>query len=401
MKIMIINSFYAPDIRGGAEYSVKKLAETLKSKGYEVRVLCNGNNVEEIIDGVEVVRLKTFGLHNQVDIHAIPRWKRLLCHLVEIWNIGNEKKLSHAIDDFKPDVINTNNLYGITPIVWRIAKKKKIRLVHTIRDYYLMCPLVAMSCKKTKGKKCASPMVSCLLHRDMNRLHSRYVDCVTAPSNLTLGVLTNDGFFKNSEKKVIPNATDYDEKKVAAILEQKRKIAKDKKNVSFVYLGTLSEQKGIRWMINSFNSMKSLNAELYIAGKGDLQDYVIEETQKNKRIKFVGFLSEQKVSELLIKSDVLICPSLWEEPFGRVVLDAYKHALPVICSNMGALPELVEDGKTGFVVEARNQEKMVEKMEYYANDRKSILQQAECGTKELCHYTLNHQVLEFEKVYWE
>lgn len=57
--LLIINSFYAPDIRGGAEYSVKKLAEGLQSKGHTVRVLCLGDfNTEEIIDGIEVVRFK-------------------------------------------------------------------------------------------------------------------------------------------------------------------------------------------------------------------------------------------------------------------------------------------------------------------------------------------------------
>ena len=45
---------------------------------------------------------------------------------------------------------------------------------------------------------------------------------------------------------------------------------------------------------------------------------------------------------ILKECDVLLCPSQWQEPFGRVVLDAYKHAMPVICSDQGALPSLVD-----------------------------------------------------------
>lgn len=398
MKIMIINSFYAPDILGGAEYSVKKLAEGLTARGHSVRVLCTGNDVRETVDGVDVVRLKTAGLHNESDISAVPRWKRLLSHLVDIWNVGNAGMLAREIDEFKPDVINTNNLYGITPIVWKIAKKKKIRLVHTIRDYYLMCPLVAMSCKKTGGEKCKKPMLSCSFHRNMNRLHSKFVDCVTAPSALTLNVLTENGFFKNSAKVVVPNATDYDEDAVRAMLEERKNKLKDKDRVRFVYLGTLSEQKGIRWMMDSFNHLTE-GAELYIAGKGDLQSYVEQEAEKNHSIHYVGFLSEQEVSELLAESDVLICPSLWEEPFGRVVLDAYKHAMPVISSNMGALPELVKDGTTGFVARADNRRELAEKMEAYVNSPSAILRHAERAVNELCHYTIEHQLAEFEKCY--
>lgn len=400
MRILLINSFYAPDIRGGAEYSVKKLAEGLKNKGHTVRVLCTGDSYrEEVIDGVEIIRFRPYGTHKEKNIHDVPRWRRLLGHLLDIWNIGNLNRLSYEIDQFAPDIINTNNLYGITPIVWKIAKKKNIRLIHTIRDYYLMCPLVAMSCKKTNGEKCVHPGYGCQLHRNLNRIHSKYVDCVTAPSALTLNVLVNDGFFKNSEKKVIANATDFDIDTVKKTLSARAAEIDKRPNVSFVYLGTLSEQKGIRWMIDSFKAINSKTCKLYVAGKGDLQDYVIEETKKDNRIEFVGFLNEQQVSQLLQSADVLLCPSLWEEPFGRVVLDAYKNAMPVICSNMGALPELVEDEHTGFVVEAKNLEQFKNRMMYYIEDKKRIIQQAENGVNQLEKYTIEHQLDEFEIIY--
>ena len=73
--------------------------------------------------------------------------------------------------------------------------------------------------------------------------------------------------------------------------------------------------------------------------------------------------------------------------------------MPVICSNMGALPELVEDGKTGFVVEARNLEQFKDRMTYYINDKKRIVQQAENGVNRLEKYTIEHQLNEFEIVY--
>ena len=60
MRIMIVNAYYAPDIRGGAEYSVKKLAEGLTKKGHTVRVLCTSDSdIHENIDGVDVVRIRT------------------------------------------------------------------------------------------------------------------------------------------------------------------------------------------------------------------------------------------------------------------------------------------------------------------------------------------------------
>ncbi len=152
-------------------------------------------------------------------------------------------------------------------------------------------------------------------------------------------------------------------------------------------------------MIDTFRSIENKTCKLYIAGKGDLEDYVAAETSKDNRIEFVGFLNEQQVSQLLQSTDVLLCPSLWEEPFGRVVLDAYKHAMPVICSNMGALTELVEDRKSGFVVEARNCEQLKNRMMYYIEDKNRIIQQAVNSVNQLEKYTIDHQLDEFEKVY--
>ncbi|NGY75613.1 glycosyltransferase family 4 protein [Bacillus megaterium] len=62
-------------------------------------------------------------------------------------------------------------------------------------------------------------------------------------------------------------------------------------------------------------------------------------------------LKEEELSRLLLQSDCLIAPSKWEEPFGRVVLDAYKHLIPVIVSNKGGLPEIVKHMETGLVIE--------------------------------------------------
>lgn len=73
--------------------------------------------------------------------------------------------------------------------------------------------------------------------------------------------------------------------------------------------------------------------------------------------------------------------------------------MPVICSNMGALPELVVDGKTGFVVEARNLEQFKNRMTYYIEDKNQIIKQAENGVNQLERYTIEHQLNEFEIVY--
>lgn len=401
MKIMIVHSYYWPEIYGGAEYSVKKLAETLQSLGHTVRILCSGNqNSIEFIDGVEVQRLKLNTLFRAKDVSTVPRWKRLLSHLISIWNYANVGTIDQVIKDFKPDVIHSNCLYEFSPIVWKVARKNSVRVIHTLRDYHLMCPLVAMSCKYTEGKKCISPRMSCRLHRTENRRHSCYVDCVTAPSKCTLDLLLKEGFFKKSDKKVIPNAINYDIDAARKTLDLRMRELHTRKTIRFVYLGGLTEQKGIRWMINAFQMIpKVKDVEITIAGKGLLQDYVEAEANKDSRIRYVGFLNETQVTELLHNSDVLLCPSLWDEPFGRVVLDAYKNGLPVISSNRGALPELVKNMKTGLVVEGGNIEDLCSAMQQFVENRSLITIYGKNAIEELSKYSLYSQAKAFEQVY--
>ena len=234
------------------------------------------------------------------------------------------------------------------------------------------------------------------MHRAINRVKAKFVDVVTAPSSVTLNLLIKNQFFTSSEKKVVPNATEFDASEINKLLARRKNA--EAHTLKFVYLGTLSKPKGIQWMISSFNDL-SQKAELYIAGKGRLHDYVEEQAKNNKKIHFVGFLNETQVDELLKECDVLLCPSQWQEPFGRVVLDAYKHAMPVICSDQGALPSLVDDGKTGFVIESGNQPALTAAMQHYIEAVDDICKHAAMGVEKLNLYSLENQARAFCEIY--
>ena len=125
MRIMVINTYYYPEIVGGAEYSVKKLSEKLVQEGHTVRVLCTGKeNSKEIIDGVEVVRIKDGVVVKTADAPNANACVKLHRWLQELWCVANKGILEREIDDFNPEVIHTNGLYDISPIVWKIAKQR-------------------------------------------------------------------------------------------------------------------------------------------------------------------------------------------------------------------------------------------------------------------------------------
>lgn len=390
MNILIVNTYYYPEIVGGAEYSVKKLAEQLIKMGHCVTVFCTGDyDFEEDCFGVHIIRRKTKHVFRVIHGVGKGKWISLYRNFQDIWNNKNSSIIEEVINLVHPDIIHTNGLYDISPIVWKIAKKHSIRVIHTLRDYMMHCPIVSFICSGDR-KKCPDRLRKhiCSIHRFFNKLNTKYVDCVTAPSLLVLDTICGKKYFKNSKQLVIPNAIDYDE-------NQLNDIAMVKKNkklnlVKFIYLGTLDEKKGIRLLLETFSKMNRETCELWIAGKGELEKYVIEESKNNKSIHFVGFLEEKSLNTLLDEMDVLVCPSLWNEPFGRVVLDAYKHAMPVIGSNRGALPELI-NCNTGIIFDPLKNDSLYDSMNYFVSNKDEIKKYIDPIIIELKKYSLQSQ----------
>ena len=397
MRIMIINTYYFPEIMGGAEYSVKKLAEALVESGHTVKVLCTGDKYQcETIDGVAVVRIVPNNVCRAIYLDKCSKVQKALHRIQDVYNKGNTSTIEQEIKEFNPDVIHSNGLYDITPVVWKIARKRKIKVVHTLRDYYLCCPRVSMSCNK-RPEGCSNPLPLCKLHQFANKKSSSYVDVVTAPSKNTLNILLERHFFINARSKVIANAIDFSERLLEDNLS--KRILKMRDGCSFVYLGTLSEQKGIRWLIESFTQLESADAKLYVAGKGPLEAYVKNAALEDERIRFVGFLAEDDMNALLARMDVVVCPSLWQEPFGRVVLDAYKNAMPIIVSDRGALPELVDDKKTGIVVSPDQKSSLTHAFAFFCNNTEELNTFSVNAINKVRHYSLSRQVEEFIECY--
>ena len=394
MKILIVNSFYFPEIKGGAEYSVKKLAEQLVHNGHSIKIIAAGHiDSNEIIDGVYVSRRKFNSIYHSYNYTEKNFAIKIIHRLLDFNNFFNIKILQKEIQEFKPDIIPTNNLYEITPVIWKIAHSNNIPVIHTIRDYYLLCPKTTLL--KKGNIHCSNPPIFCKAYQSINRYISGYVDYLTAPSNMMLEMTSDFCFFQKAHKYTIYNAAEFNIDKVKNIINNK----KEKGFITYIYVGGLYPHKGIRNLIESFELINDKKVRLLIAGMGDELEYVKEAEKKDARIVYKGFLKENELEEILIESDVLVCPSLWNEPFGRVILDAYKNGLPVIGNKIGALPELIDHNKTGLLVEANNTEKLRQAMEYILFNKEILNKYRKNIPKKLSEFSIEVQRLKFEEIY--
>ena len=145
MKILLLNSWYYPNLKGGAEHSVKLLAENLVKAGNEVAVFTidgeEGVFTKESINGVKIFR-GTGGIYNIRKAYQSNKTKieSIKNKVLEIYNPSIVKELKFVLNDFYPDIVHANCIAGISLIAIQFFQNIKIPIVYTLRDYFLDNP---------------------------------------------------------------------------------------------------------------------------------------------------------------------------------------------------------------------------------------------------------------------
>ncbi len=119
-----------------------------------------------------------------------------------------------------------------------------------------------------------------------------------------------------------------------------------------IFLGRITPDKGI---LEAIQIVNKTHKKLKIAGIIDqnVPDYVrkiTKEIESNKEIQFLGEVEQREKSSLLKGALAVLMPIQWEEPFGLVAVEALACGTPVIAFARGALPEIIKDGRTGFII---------------------------------------------------
>lgn len=338
MKILYINALYSPFIEGGAEISLKLIVEGLQSRGHEVCVLSmmpDQGMKTDVVDGIKVYRA---GLTNQYwpfSNQKHTKLSRLAWHYRDQSNPAMATVVSQVIEKEQPDIVSCHNIVGWSAAIWKPIYRANIPIVQVLHDLYLLC---ANSNMFKDGHSCASQCFSCKLLRSTHAEKSKQVSAVVGISNSILQRFTDFGCFQNATKHVI-----YNTRGIPA--PPKLPDRHMGQPITFGYIGTLSNVKGLDWLIEQFKKL-NFNCTLKIAGKGDqAYESLLQEISSDAKVEFVGYVNS---TEFLSKIDVLIVPSLWEEPLGMVAIESLANHVPVIANKRGGLQETVKEGVNGL-----------------------------------------------------
>jgi glycosyltransferase involved in cell wall biosynthesis len=252
--------------------------------------------------------------------------------------------------------LHTNGLRGFSVGVWSPARRRGIRIVHSLRDYYLLCPPSLMY---RNDHNCGRICARCLPFAAYRRRATQAVHAVSGVSEFILKRHMREGYFRDcSTAKVIFNP----------LLPVQQKAATGRtRGLAFGYIGAISPNKGVRWLLESFVQHASRDDSLVLAGNG--KPTFVESMKSefaSSRVSFIGHTDSKVFYE---RVDVVVVPSLWHEPFGRTAVEPWAYGIPVIASNRGGLAEIVEDGVTGIVVDPDEPSSLTRALQRFSADR--------------------------------
>lgn len=343
MKILLCHNYYQQ--RGGEDESFHAEASLLEAYGHEVY---------------------KFTLHND----AIKVMRRRELVLKTLWNPDAYRSIRKMIRALQPDLIHCTNIFPLmSPAVYYAAKAEQLPLIQSLRNYRLLCPGATLLredriCEDCLGKTIAWPgiwhgcyrnskgasLVVALakgLFRLMEALQSN-VDIYFTPSEFARQKFIEGGF--NPQKIMVkPNFVFPDPQPGTG-------------EGSFaVFVGRLSPEKGIDTLLTAWRTA-GLQLPLKIIGDGPLAAKVMEAAATQPNIHWLGRKPLPAVLEIIGAARCLIMPSIWYETFGRTIIEAYAKGTPVIAANIGAIAELVQPGRTGFLFKPGDARELTEKV---------------------------------------
>lgn len=333
MNILILHNYYR--FRGGEDIVFEYESEEFKKLGNNVVIFTKNNNE---IDKYNFIQKILFFFH---------------C----FYNYNTIKELKKIIKQNPVDVVHVHNVFPlISPAIYNFFSKNKIKIVQTIHNYRFLCPNGLFFTKNKICTKCKNGnYFHCIINKCYKNsfLFSALYSMILFVYNKTFKTKIDKYIVLNEFVKKIFIENGFDEKKIFVKVNPMKDygVTRDKDLNYFLFLGRISYEKGIDFLLESFTKLKNYN--LVIAGTGENLDYY-KKKYENNNIKFVGFVDKEKKIELLKKSTALILPSIWLENNPVSVIEAFCLGIPVVASDNGGLPYLIEHNKNGLLFKSED-----------------------------------------------
>lgn len=338
-------------------------------------------------------------------------WQKIKFIPTTIFSWKTYRDIRALVKKEKPDLAHVHNVFPlISPSVYKALKDSGIPTVQTFQNFRFLCPNGLFY---TNGKICENCKAGNTIHAVFKRCFRRSYILSTLYA-FTIGFHRAIGTFKKIDHFIAPTpfvANKYIESGLISsdkisilpnfILEkQETKLFLERKEPYFLYMGRLSEEKGLWTLMKVVKELPEIN--LKIAGDGPLAPSIVDYIKKKelKNVEYIGFLEVREKWEILAKALAVIVPSQCYEAFPLVTIEAMISGAPVIASSIGSLPYIVEHGKNGFLFNPGDKEDLKVKLRVLWNNPDLAVEMGKTGRKIYeSRYTAESHYKELMRIY--
>ena len=387
MKILLGHNYYRSSAPSGEDVVFRNERMLLEKKG------------------VEIIAFERFN----DDIDDATLFKRIRLALRGAWSRQTYNDVSHIIRKTRPDVAHFHNTFPlITASAYAACQDYQVPVVQTLHNFRFICPNALLI---RDGKPCED----CVGTNLVPALKYRCYRGSIAASGAQVWAISRNrwcGTYKTLVNRYIALTHFAASKLVAGGLPKDRMSVKsnflpvvpeanNKVENYAVYVGRLTEEKGVRTLLEAWKKIREL--PLKIVGDGalrsELEDLV---KQHSLTVEFLGYRSNEEAINIVSKAKCQIIPSECYEGFPMVVLEAYACGTPVIASRIGSLDEIVIENKVGVKFEPGNASDLAEKVNYLKSDEVKLTNYMHNARKILEeNYTAENNYLELMGIYEE
>lgn len=348
-RVLIVNKFYYP--RGGDCVCAIALERMLSAKGYTTAVFAMQYpmNIES-----------EWSSYFAPEVSFSSSFKGKLKAAQRMMGHGDlRRSFARILNDFKPDVVHLHNIHSyLSPQLAVMAKEAGCRVVWTMHDYKLVCPSYSCLssgnvCEDCVGKTPAavykkrcmknSRTASLLAYLEAKKWNpvklQQYVDAFICPGVFMKKMMLKGGY---PEEKLHVNCNYVD---MTRFSDDPADFPADA-DPYYCFVGRLSIEKGVETLLEAAST---LPYRLKIAGGGPLSDELREKYGRLPQVEFLGNLDGAQVGRLLRHAHCSVIPSTWYENNPLSVIESLSMGTPVVGSDIGGIPELINNGVTGLL----------------------------------------------------
>lgn len=353
MRILVLSDLYPPYYLGGHEIQCKVITDELSRRGHQLFVLTSRYGINySSVDG------NIFRLLHYSCVGNLTGLRRRYSQIKQAFFIRlNYFIAKEIIRKLAPDIIYAFQTTGISLYPLKAIKTFNIPVVHHLGAYYYVQLVKNCILEKNLAKRFFRKIIFGFYN--LNEINFEHMIAV---SEALKNKYVEAGFNKNTIS-VISLAC------VPSSIVAKKKVysIKDSENIKLLYVGQLTKEKGIHVAIETIdylvNVLKIKNVILDVFGDGldqfkkQLENIIYSKGIENY-VNFRGTKTRELLLHLYNDYDVLLFPSIWEEPFAGVLIESLSQGLPIVASKTGGTSEIISDGFNGILVPPGDSMKM-------------------------------------------